>query len=244
MEAAAVEEHGSIAEAVVLSGIVVAEDDKGIVLVAGATPDAFRAPHAGKQGPPVGATLLNVLAVEGDKVQVPPLEVQAEGGRLPDFNGLSALVVEPDRPGDDITVLQHAVIELHLHPGGGILQDYHQSFVSPKGGETLQGIFSRLHPKGLEPEVRGPAAIGQLQVQSGEAKVSHTGGGVLLGEHVQGEGSVLSRLLRNGGKAPVHVSDAVGQVAVLHPGAVIGVEQDAVGVRFHLIGGVLRVQGE
>ena len=187
-----------------------------------------------------------MLAVKGDEVKVSPLEVQAEGSGLADFDGLSAPVEELDGPGDDIIVLQHAVIEFHVQPGGGVLQDHYQGFAlpAPESGEALQGVLSLFYPEGLVPEVCAAAAVGQLQVQGGKAEVPHAAGGVLLGEHVQGEGPVPACLLRDGGEAPVHVPDAVGQVAALHPGAVVGVEQDAVCARLHLVGGVFRVQGE
>lgn len=192
----------------------------------------------------MGAALEHVLAVKGDEVQVLPLEIQAEGGGLADPDGLPAPVDELDGPGDEIVVLQHAVPELRLHSGGGVLQDDDQRFTlrSPEGGEALQGVFSLFHPEGLEPEVGAAAAVGQLQIQGGEAKVSHAAAGVLLGEHVQGEGPVLPGLAGIGGEAPVQIPDAVGQVTVRHPGAVVGVEQDAVGDRLHLISGVLRVE--
>ena len=246
LEIAAVEETGGAAESVVLSGAALTEDDKRIVLVAGPSPDAAHAPHAGKQGPTVWASFQNMLAVKGDEVQILPLEVQAQGGGLTDLKGLPAPVDEPRGPGDDVIVLQHAVIEFHVHPGGGVLQNYHQglALLPPKGGKSLQGIFSRFHPEGLIPQVGAAAAVGQLQLQSGKAEIPHAAGGILLGKHVQGICPVLSRLLRVGGKAPVHIPDAVGQVAVRHPGTVVGVEQDAAGVRLHLIRGVVRMQGE
>ena len=54
----------------------------------------------------------------------------------------------------------------------------------------------------------------------------------------------MSRLAGAGRESPVGVLDEAGQVAAADAGAVIGVEQYAVLVRLHLIGGVCRVQGK
>ena len=80
LEIAAVEQHGPIAQAVVLIGLPVAEDHEGVVLVAGGAPDASGALDAGAQGGAAGTALHQMRAVESDHIQIGAREIQAQGG--------------------------------------------------------------------------------------------------------------------------------------------------------------------
>ena len=52
-------------------------------------------------------------------------------------------VDHPDGSGNEVPFLQHAVVQFHLHMGGGVLQADHQSLpplVPPESGQALQAV--------------------------------------------------------------------------------------------------------
>ena len=62
--------------------------------------------------------------------------------------------------------------------------------------------------------------------------------GRILRQGVQGVGPVVSRLIGIGRETAVGVPNQPGQVAAPEFGAIVGVEQKAVLICFHLVGGV------
>ncbi len=246
-EVTAVQQCGPHAKAVLLPGVLLAEDDEGVVMVAGGAPDTAHALDAGTQGGAVQAALHGMAAVKGDKVQVPPVEIQAEGGGLAQAQLAAAPVDDPHRAGDKIPLRQHAVKELHLHLGGGIGQGKYKAFPllsAEEGGEAGKDILALFQPVAGVPQVAEEAAVLRLQLQGWQAEIPHPAGGILLGGGVQGIGAVPPRLAGVGGEAPVGVPDEVGEVPAADAGPVVGVEQHMVGVGFHLVGAAFGVQGE
>ena len=160
---------------------------------------------------------------------------------------LRSQIGHPDGPGDEIQLLKDAVEQLHPDLGRPVLQADGQGLGLPrpgeKGGKTLQIVFLWFNITAGISQLGGGAAAGQLHLQGGESVVPAAPPGELLGQGVQGVGPVRPRLGRVGGEAPVGVPDQVGHIP-LQPGAVVGMEEDAESIRFHLIGGVPGVQGE
>ena len=217
------------------------------MVVAGGAPHALHALHALAQGGAAQAPLLGVAAIEGDEVQIPPLEVQAQGGAPAQLDGLPPLVDHLHRPGDEVAALQYAVVQLYRHFAGGVGEVDHQGlpFVpAEKGGQAGQGVFPLFQLKAGVAQVGQPAAVRRLELDGGQAEIAHAAGGVLLGQGVQGVVPAVARLVGVGGGPPVRELDEPGQVAAADSGAVVGVEQHPVLVRLHLVGGVLGVQGK
>ena len=217
------------------------------MVVAGGAPHALHALHALAQGGAAQAPLLGVAAIEGDEVQIPPLEVQAQGGAPAQLDGLPPLVDHLHRPGDEVAALQYAVVQLYRHFAGGVGEVDHQGlpFVpAEKGGQAGQGVFPLFQLKAGVAQVGQPAAVRRLKLDGGQAEIAHATGGILLGQGVQGIVTPVARLVGIWGRAPVRELDEPGQVSAPEPGAVVGVEQHPVLVRLHLVGGVLGVQGE
>jgi hypothetical protein len=131
----AVQQHGPIAQAAVLIGLMAAEDDKGIVLVAGGPPGAAHALHPGAQGRPVQAPLHEMMSVEGDKVHIGVQEIQAQGGAFAQPDRTFPHVFHPYRPGDEVQLLKYAKIKAHHHLGGGVHQMEDQGFGFPPAVE-------------------------------------------------------------------------------------------------------------
>ena len=248
LEIAAVQQQGSIAQAIVLVGAVIAEDDKGVVLVAGGAPDAAHPLGSGAQGSPVGGALHQVAAVEGDQIHVSPEKIETQGDALAQKDSLFSAVDHPDGPGNQVILLKNAVIQLHQNLSGGILQEKNQRLSaavrSPEGGQALQGVLPLAQLTAGIAQVSRTAAAGQLQLDGGQPEVPYAAGGVLLGDGIQGVGPVQSGLGRVGGAGPVGVADKIGQVTAADPGAIVGMNQHIMLVSLHLIGGIFGVQSE
>ena len=88
------------------------------------------------------------------------------------------------------------------------------------------------------------AAVGQLQLQRGEPVIPHAARGALLGQVVQGVAPVSPGVPGVGREAPVGVLNQSGEIAAPQPGTVIGVQQHAKTVGFHLIRRVFCMQGK
>jgi hypothetical protein len=139
LEIAAIEQHSPVADAVVFVRVLVAEDHKGVVLVAGGAPDAAHALDPGAQRGPVQAALHDVAAVKGDEVQVGTGKVQTQGGTPAQAHGLGPGVDHPHTAGDQVVLLKHTVVQLGLHLGRSVLQKQHQGLapLPVEGGQAL-----------------------------------------------------------------------------------------------------------
>ena len=247
LEIAAVQQHGPVAQAVVLVGLPVAEDHKGVVLVAGGPTDAAHPLDAGTQRGAAGGPLHHVAAVKGDQVQIGALEVQTQGGALAQADGRASAVAYLDRAGNQVAVLKHAIGQLHRQIGGRVLQGDPEGFRplrSAEKGQAVQLILTPLHLPAGQAQIGHTAAVRIFDLNGGQAEIPHAAGGVLLGEGVQGVGAVRPGLMGIGRAGPVGIADQIGQVAVPDPGAVVGVNQNIVPVGLHLISGVFGVQGK
>ena len=242
LEVSAVYQSGPIAGAVFLVSMGLAQHDKGVVLMAGDAPDAAHRLNAGAQRSAVQASFFYMAAVKGDEIQLGAGKVQAQGGSPAQTHRLVVLVCDPNRPGDEITVLQYAVEQLYPDLSHRILQGDDQCIglllLGEEGGQSLQGVLSPLLPGAHIPQVGYMAAVRQVQLQRGQTEVPRPRPGVLLRQGVQRVGPVISRLIGVGREAAVGVPDQPGQVTAPEFGAVVGVEQKTVLICFHLIGGV------
>ena len=242
LEVSAVYQSGPIAGAVFLVSMGLAQHDKGVVLMAGDAPDAAHRLNAGAQRRAVQSPLFYMASVKGDEIQLSAGEIQAQGGGPAQAHRLAALVCDPNRPGDEVTVLKHAVEQFHPDLSHRILQDDDQRIGlilrGEEGGQSLQRVLSPFLPEAHIPQVGYMAAVRQIQFQRGQTEISRPRPGVLLRQGVQGVGPVVSRLIGVGRETAVGVPNQPGQVAAPEFGAIVGVEQKAVLICFHLVGGV------
>ena len=190
-----------------------------------------------------------MAAVEGDPVKVAVLPVDAEAGGLFQHHRGLAFVGDLHRPGDDIQRRQYPEQQLCLHPGIGVPQPDHQGLglllVGVDGGQALQGIFAGSHLMSLIPQVGRPAAVGIADPQGGDPVIPGAETAVFLGQHVQGIALVgFAFFIGVSREAPVHVVDQLGQIAVIGPGSIVSMKQNAGVVHLHLIGGAEGMEGE
>ena len=187
---AGVAEHQAVALAVILTGLTVAEDDKGIVLMPGIAPlRRNRADSVGDRRT-FRLTLHGVAAVKVDTVPGAEGQVEAGRSRLPKADGLLPAVSDPDRPGDDVTVGEDPVQELRLQPRGRILKKHREGLGLPVfPGEGARKAFQR---KGALPDlmpriakIHAEDAVLAFRENARQAEVGPVGAAVLLRHRVQ-----------------------------------------------------------
>ena len=239
--------HGPAA-AGVLGGVPVAEDQEGILLVAGGATHAAHSVDPLGQGCPHRLPLPGIGAAQGDEVVLPHREVQAGGGHPGEADGGGAVVAHPDGPGDHVVLLQDAVEQLHRQAAAPVMELHGEGLggdaVAVEGGQALQGVLALRDGVADIAEIRRVAAVGQVGLQGGQAEVPHAAGGVLLGLGVQRPGAVQAHLVGVGGKAPVLGADEPGEIAPPQPRTVVGVQQHPGAVDLHLVAGAAGVQGD
>ena len=247
-EVAGVDQGHGPAPAGVLGGVPVAEDQEGVLLVAGGAPDAAGGVDPLGEMGPHRLPLPGVGAAQGDEVVLPGGQVQAGGGHPGEADGGGALVADPDRPGDQVVLLQHPVEELHHQAAGRVPEGHGEGLggdaLAIEGGQALQGVLAVGDGVAHVAQVHDVAAVGQVGLQGGQAEVPHAAGGVLLGLGVQGPGPLQPHLVGVGGEAPVLGADEPGEVAPPEPGTVVGVQEHPGAVDLHLVAGAPGAQGE
>ena len=238
----AVQQRRAVTETGILPGGTLAEHDKGVILVAGHAPYAAHTLDAVADLRPAHVPLPDMPAIEGDEIQVRavqvPVQVQAQAHRPAQAHGGLSAVGEDGGAGDEVVLLAHAVEQLRLHAGAGVLQAHGQglpALAAGEGGQALQGIFARTNLMARIAEIQQQAAVGLLHLRRTGPEVAYAAGGVLLGERIQRIGPVDPRLAGVGRKAAVKILDQAGQVVVSHAGTVVGMQQYVEGVGLHLI---------
>ena len=245
-EVARVHQGHAPAAAGILGGILVTEDEEGVLLVAGGAPHAARGVNALGEGGPYRLTLPGIGTPQGDEVVLPHREVQAGGGHPGEPNRGGSVVAHPDGPGDEVIFLQYAVEKLH-HKAAAAVPELHRETLggdplAVEGGQTLQGVLALLDGVADVAEIRGVAAVFQFCLQGGGAEVPNAAGGVLLGLGVQRPGAVPAHLVGVGREAPVLRADEPGEVAAPEARTVVGVQQHPGGVELHLVAGAAGTQ--
>ncbi len=248
LKVAAVEQHRAVTQAALLLRAMLAEDHKGVVLVAGRAAGAADALHTGAQGRALGGALAQVMAIEGDEVEVGAGKIQAEGGAPAERDRLLPQIFDPHRAGDEIELLKDAVAEGDRDMGGGILELDEEGLGLPlpgkKGGQAIERVLAPLQLIAAVAQIAGVAAVWQRQLDRGQAEIPHPAGGILLRQHVEREGAVGPGLVGVGGKAAVGAPDQGREVLIRDAGAVVGVQQHPAGAHLHLIGGAAGVDGK
>ena len=155
--------------------------------MAGSTTDAAHALDARPQGSSVEAPLHGMTTVKSDKIQVSPLEIQAQGCGPAQANRFLAPVYNPNSTGDKVILCKNPVVQLYCYMGRSILekQDQGLSPIAVERRQPFQRIFSlSLLIAGI-PQIRNMTPVGQLQFQGGQSEISHAAGRILLGQRIQ-----------------------------------------------------------
>lgn len=232
-EVPAVNQQRTPAAARRLGGIGGADHGGGVVEVGGDAAHAVDHLHAGAQGGAVGGALSRPLAVKGDEVQVLAAKVQHCGGHTPQGEGSGTGIFHHGSAGDEVAVLHHAVKQPNGQAGSipqGDLQRIGAGGIAPEGRHPGQGIFAGPDRRAGKAQPGGNGPVGKFRLKEGRVVVGQAGSGPLLGQQVGPAARV--RVGRG------HTGRSVGA------GAVIEMEQTALVIDPHLVGGVGGVQGK
>ena len=237
---AAVHRHDADALPLCLRGGGLHQRHEGVVMVAGSPSAAGNGLDAVHQAHPLGDALHAVPPVKVHQFPLPEGDVQTEAGDLFQADRPIAGIAHDHRPGDHVHRFEHAVEQFRLQPCGRVPQGHRQRLGlarSGKGrGQARQGVLPRGHPVPHVPQVDPEDAVVTLAFQRRQAKIARIAARILLRHHVRRKAPCLPLPLGVGGKAPVHGQQQVAQIAVLHPGAVVQVQQVSFRTDLHLIG--------
>ncbi len=146
LEIAAVQQHSAIAQTMVLICVSVAQDNKGVMLMAGSSPGAVHALNARVQMGAARTTLHDMSAVKCDHIQIGADKVQAQRSAPAQANHSIPPVDDPDGPSDQIILLQHAIEQFDLYLRGGVGQRDREGIPfflrAVEGGQTFQCILA------------------------------------------------------------------------------------------------------
>ena len=191
---AGIAEHQAITIAVVLIGLTVAENDKGIVLMARIP--SLRGDAADSVGnrTPLRLPLHGMPSVKTDAVPGAEGQIEAGRGSLSKPDGISAAIADPDRPGDNIPVRKHPVQQLCLEPHSGICQDHGEGFsllicVVESSREPFEGVCSLTDFMTHIAQIHAQDTVVVIRKDTGQAEVSPVGSTVLLRHRVQRKAS-------------------------------------------------------
>ena len=246
--AAGVHRHHAVAQAVLLVCLAVAQNHEGVVVVAGGAAGGGHGLDGVQQGHPLGLPLHGVAAVEVD--HIPPAEgqVQTHGRGLFQPQGLIAAVHQPDGPGDDVLLSEHAVQQLQRKAGHAVLHADAQGlglvFLVVGAGQAGQGVFALLDAVARVAPL-GTGSAGFIpHHQAGQTEIAGVAAGVFLGQGVRRDAPACPVGVVVGREAPVRRGIHGRQVALADGRAVVEMEQAVQMVQPHLVGGAAGGKGK
>ena len=187
--------------------------------------------------------------VEGDDVKVAGDEIEAGGLGLLHGDAARAVVADHRRARDDVDLGQHAVEQLDLEAQARVGEGDREGLgavglvLGVGGGKARQAVLAGTDLVADVAQVAAEGAVGAADHEQRAPHVARALEGVLLGQDVERVGAVGHVVRAAAHAAAVGIGDEVGQVA-LGAGAVVEVEEVAVLVHLHLVGGCCGVDGE
>ena len=184
---------------------------------------------------------------KGHKLQLTEGIIQTAGKALVQIHRLLSPVFHPDRPGDHILLLKHSVIKADHYGGSRLPHGDHQGlalflFIVVQSGHSRNPVGTGQNLIALKPKVRRRASVRMTKPDTVLPVISHAAGGQLLGKTVQRIASISLCLGRISGKPHVSPDNQLRQIFPVNPPAIVGVQQNVLLVRIHLIAAVLCLQ--
>ena len=191
---AGIAKHQPVALTVILIGLMITENNKGIVLMAGIASLRREAEDSVGNGKPFRLPLHGMPSVKTDAVPGAEGQIEAGRGSLSKPDGISAAIADPDRPGDNIPVRKHPVQQLCLEPHSGICQDHGEGFsllicVVESSREPFEGVCSLTDFMTYIAQIHTQDTVAVIRKDTGQAEVSPVGSTVLLRHRVQRKAS-------------------------------------------------------
>ena len=245
---AGIDGHDADAVPLLFPGSLVAENDEGIVMMAGCAAEGTYGLNAVHDVHALHLPLHGVAAMEVDELPAAIGEIEGHAGSAVQIDDLFAAVGDAGGAGDDILGLIDAVEQFHGQPGGSVLQQNGKGIAIPLAavgaGQTLQSVFSGAYLMGDIAQFVAIASVSGGGDEGGHAEIAGVGGGIFLGLQIQRKGALEAEMMRIGGEARIHPCDEPGLAFPGDPAAIVEVAQIAALGELHLVGGVagLKVQ--
>ena len=240
--AAGIDHHHPVAGTAGLCCILLAEDQEGIVVVAGAAPHRRNGLDIGAHSFPLQLPFHSVSAVEMQQIPSAKGQIQTGRCRLVQPQRGIAVVCQPRRTGDDILLCKHAVQQLQRQTGGFVLHSDDQGlgivFLCVGTGQTGQGVFAGFYCMINIGEIRTECTFFVCDCQTGDAEIAHVAAGILLREQIRGNAPVgaVSVVIRR--ESPVCAGIQLHQVPGADGFAVVQMQQMPQRIHLHVVAGM------
>ena len=201
-EIAAVEQRNAPAAPRVLGGGVVADDHKGILLVAGRAAHAVHANLSVRQGSAFHQAFHRMTAPEVEQIKVAFGEVEAGGQSGIDLHRRAGVVDDPRGAGNGVILRKDRIQKHNLQIGPAVAQSDLQRLTVPvKGGQTFQRRLFREDPVRLVAQLRVASSVREGDGHAVRAVIAAAEYGVFLLRQVGGSQIIIPGNVRRGGKA-------------------------------------------
>ena len=240
--AAGIDHHHPVASTAGLRCILLAEDQEGIIVVAGAAPHRRNGLDIGAHSFPLQLPFHSVSAVEMQQIPSAKGQIQTGRCRLVQPQRGIAVVCQPRRTGDDILLCKHAVQQLQRQTGGFVLHSDDQGlgivFLCVGTGQTGQLIFARLHRVAHIGKVCAKGTTAVSHRQAGQTEIAHVAAGILLREQIRGNAPVgaVSVVIRR--ESPVCAGIQLHQIACTDFFTIIQVQKMPQRIHLHVVAGM------
>ena len=247
-EASRVAQRKAVAVAVVLGSLVVDYRDEVVVSVAGGSAAAIYELLSEVQRIALYVALPRPGAVEGDHVVILAVKLNAGREQSAQLDGVGAAVLHLYGAGDNVQLLEHAVLERDLKPVVRVLAVYLKAgnFVVGVGvgrGETLQLLLALIDGVAVIVALAGAHAVLVHELHARLAEISDAACRELDGSTVEGVRS-HSVVCRGYERLVVRDTQHMRDVRLGNGSAIIKVQQ-VVGIRYvEGVGGIRSVKLE
>ena len=219
------------------------------MLVAGHPPAAPDGLDAVVDGKTLVGAFLHMPAIKAVHMVSAMLEIHADARGLFQIERFGPMVFHAHTPGDQIQVFQDAVIKMHIEEPAGVFQCDDQGvgqifLCGVDCGKTGQCVFPFLQSVARIAQFTGVGAVRIADLQCSRTVVAASVHRIFLGQRIQGIGAFLPCVIGIAGKSVVCIGDQIRIVKRIAFFSIVGVEQDAILIDFHLVHAVVCLQCE
>ena len=221
------------------------EQHGGILVMTGRAAGAGTLLNAMKQRTAFCLPFHGVSAVEVYPLPAALSHVQTKACRLGQCHRCFAQIADLCTACHNVQFRQHAVFQSPFHRRSRIPQNHFQCFRFVLSGiqrrQTGNGILALFHRVAVVPQIQCTAAVSVYRFHCRHPKIAYACSGIFQRQGVQRIGAVISGIMGISGKAYVRIVLQIGHVTASLC-TVPEMPQDPVGVRLHLVHGMLCFQ--
>ena len=163
-------------------------------------------------------TLHAVASVEVDHIPLAEGQIQTHRARLAQPDDLIACVDDLGGSGNNIKLLEHAVIQFNFDIGRFIDKGYdqrlHRIAVIIDGWQTGDGVLAVKYIVRGVAKLCAAAAVGARRADACDSEIAHAEGGVFLRHRVERVGTIVSHFVGVAGEPVIVDAEWIGHIVL------------------------------